>query len=295
MDTEDNEKIAAIQRKVLEEQIHRQRNQPPAPTHARIRGIDYQPLWWRITEWVLYIFAHSAFAILPFFTFFSILLLFVFIDSFFWQIAIALPIVLGSYALYRMSRKPLSFRDRHRKITNTLVYSNNQRALADLHDLADEGYIPAQLHVGGLYQSAKHVTRNIKTAMKWYRHAAKRGSAEAHYRLANLMADGAEGVERDVPGAIQHYEKSYKTGLSEAAFSLAQIYELGKGIDADPEKAIEWYFRAGELFRKQKRPEDLAMAINSINGIDDQHRLASKLLEQEVLMRPSRTSSAGNP
>ncbi len=279
MDSEDKEKIAAIQRKVLEEQIRRKRNQPPEPGRARIQGIDYNPFWRRIAEWVLYIFAHGVLVILPFFLFFSVLLIFVFIDSYFWQITIALPIVLGSYALYRMSRKPLSFRDRHNEIDSMLSHYNNQQALSDLHDLAKEGYIPAQLHVGGMYQSAKQVTRNAKTAMKWYRRAAERGSAEAHFRLANLMADGAEGVDKDVSSAIQHYEKAYKSGFADAAFSLAQIYEHGKGVDSDREKAIEWYFESGKLYEKTRRPADLEMEIRSLSGIEGGHQLAIELQE----------------
>lgn len=295
MDAKDKEKIAAIQRKALDEQIRSKRNQPPEPCRARIQGIDYEPLWWRITGGVLYIFAHCALLILPFFIFFSVLFIFIFIDSFFWQIVLALPVVLGSYILYRMSRKPPSFRDRYRKIANTLSHFSNQQALADLHDLAEEGYIPAQLHVGGLYLSAKHVARNAKTAMTWYRRAAERGSAEAHYRLANLLADGTQGVAKDISGAIQYYEKAYKNGFSDAAFSLAQIYEHGKDVDSDREKAIEWYFRAGELFKKRKRSEDLAMVIRSIKGIDEQHPLVSKLLEQRDSVRLTRNSSVRSP
>jgi len=275
MDAEDKEKIASIQRKALDEQIRSKREQTPLPGPARIRGLDYKPFWQRTTEWLVYIFAHGLFVILPFFLFFAVLIILVFIDSYFWQITISLPVILGSYILYRISRKPSTKRDRYSKIIDHLSHYNNQQAIADLHDLAEEGYIPAQLHIGGLYQFARHVTRNAKTAIKWYRRAAERGSAEAYYRLAKILADGAEGVDNDVSNAIRYYEKAIEGGMSDAAFSLAQIYEYGKGIDSDKEKAIEWYFRAGEMFKKQKRPEDLATAINSIKGLQDDYPSAT--------------------
>jgi hypothetical protein len=278
MDKTDQEKIAAIQRKAMDERDRRLREAEPPAGRMRIKGLDYETVPSRVMQWILYILAHAALVILPFFIVISAAFIALFVDSHFWQIVLAVPVLAGSLLLYRLGRKPATGRDRYQRILKELdEYYDKRHALQALEELASEGYVPAQVHLGEAYQFGKVVTRNAMTASKWYRQAARRNSAEGQLRLAALLVDGAENVPRDIPEAIRLYEASYRNGSPAAALALAQLYEEGIGMDADREQAAQWYYRAAQIFQARKRPEDLAMARKAIAAIAADHPLIARL------------------
>ncbi len=50
-----------------------------------------------------------------------------------------------------------------------------------------------------------------------------------------------------------------------------------EGVEADKDEAAKWYHRAGQLFLKAGRLEDMEMAIASLNGLTSDHPLGAKL------------------
>ena len=110
---------------------------------------------------------------------------------------------------------------------------------------------------------------NVSQALYWYGQAAKRGHVEAQYALGQRSDDPAK--------AMEWYRKAAERGLADAAYSLGYCYEKGKGAEADKDEAAKWYHRAGQLFWKARRLEDVEMAIASLNGLTPDHPLGAKL------------------
>lgn len=107
---------------------------------------------------------------------------------------------------------------------------------------AEAGDTDAQLRVGVAYDYGKGAPRDGGEAMKWYRMAADRGSAEAQ----NSVGSGLQ-TEKRYAEALSWYEKSSAQGHALATNNLAYFYDLGLGVKQDRRKGFELYSRAADL------------------------------------------------
>lgn len=162
---------------------------------------------------------------------------------------------------------------------------DTKRAHELLEKAAESGYTPAMVSLATLYtlQSKCHVKliesgpvdrfrynfktsllkqrdqlavtmtmtdEDLKVAMKWWRRAAKRGSAQAQYELALCFRDG-RGTEVDLTKALFWMRKAAESGLPEAQLELGvllvQDLPLVKGatIEHDNE-SFYWILRAAK-------------------------------------------------
>jgi len=137
--------------------------------------------------------------------------------------------------------------------------------LRHLQPLADQGYPRAQLALGRFYSSGSH--RSEAKARDLIEAAANRGFAEAQYELGIRYLHGQGMVTNDLPKAISWLEQAVSKGNADAANSLGYIYEHALGRDADPEKAIEWYYRAGVAYHKAGRIEDAKTMVTVLNAL----------------------------
>ena len=74
---------------------------------------------------------------------------------------------------------------------------------------------------------------------------AEQGNAEAQYKLG-LMYDMGKDVDQDYQKAFEWYEKSANQGLASSQSRLGSMYRYGKGVEVNHAKATEWYFKAYE-------------------------------------------------
>jgi TPR repeat protein len=143
---------------------------------------------------------------------------------------------------------------------------------------ADQGDMFAQNGLGYLLQHGYGMTADPSTAASWYQKAADQGLPLAQYNLALLYEDG-HGVPQDTTRARELYEQAANAGELSAAANLGAIYisllndaealhwtqiaadggeavglnnlghlhEYGLGVDADVEKAKEFYQRSADL------------------------------------------------
>jgi hypothetical protein len=56
--------------------------------------------------------------------------------------------------------------------------------------LADQGYAPAQLSIGGMYRDGKGVPQNFTEAIRWLRKAADQGGSIAQFELGDMYYNG---------------------------------------------------------------------------------------------------------
>lgn len=77
-------------------------------------------------------------------------------------------------------------------------------------------------------------------AAKIYAELAKKGNAEAQYKLAGLYLTGAGSVPKDTAKALALYETSAKKGWDAAKAELGHLYFNGDQIEQNFNKARHW-------------------------------------------------------
>jgi TPR repeat protein len=201
---------------------------------------------------------------------FLILLVIVFIQSFWLQLLLVAPAAAAGYYLHRSRQSDRPTRDRYRLGVEALARHHYAEAVKHLAPLAQANDTRALVALGRLYATASGALRNESEALQLYTRAAERGHAEAQYALGAFYADG-RGVAANPLQAAQWYEQAATRGLPEAANSLGRLYENGIGVGADREKAIEWYYRAAVGFKQAGRREDAEAIIHHLDGLARQY------------------------
>ena len=141
-------------------------------------------------------------------------------------------------------------------------------ALAQLTALADEGNVEAMFWLGAAYESGEGIPLDPIQAARWFEAAVDEDDfAPAQYRLA-VLYDSGRGVEKDAERAIELYAAAAEQGHVDAQRNLAYAYERGWGTDKDPVKAFRWYQRAGD----QGDPD----------GLDGARRVAAQPLPDDA-------------
>jgi TPR repeat protein len=150
-----------------------------------------------------------------------------------------------------------------------------KKALSIFEELGAQGHVEAQQNAGHMYVNGLGTPRNYAKAMAWYRRAAEQGYAVSQYDLG-LMYEKGEGVSPDPETALMWFRKSAEQGFAraqtklaefafasgnmaeaffwwkkaadsgdaDAMFNVGSAYSVGRGVDKDLTKAIEYYRKA---------------------------------------------------
>ena len=71
-------------------------------------------------------------------------------------------------------------------------------ALRELTPLAKQGNADAQYNLGVMYENGQGISKNYKTAVKWYRLAADQGHASAQFNLGVMYGMGTGVIQDNV-------------------------------------------------------------------------------------------------
>jgi len=112
---------------------------------------------------------------------------------------------------------------------------------------ASRGLTPAQIELGHSYLTGKGLDGNpfpqdFAEAKRWFESAHERGAFTATVLLGSLYEEG-KGVAINMQKAIELYEAAAQRGAYLPCLYLARIYAQGKGVPVSPEKAVAWYER----------------------------------------------------
>lgn len=118
----------------------------------------------------------------------------------------------------------------------------HKEALDQYRALAERGSVDAQVFVGSMYQRGLGAAANREEARRWYKRAAETKSAEAIFYLGKL-----DFADKQYADALHHFGEAAKQNYSPAIYRLGRMYELGKGIAVDEQKAYEHFERAAQL------------------------------------------------
>jgi uncharacterized protein len=118
---------------------------------------------------------------------------------------------------------------------------------------AQRGNPEAQFIIGSISDTGGGgIDLDPREAARWYRLAAQRDWAPAHYRLGKAYAAG-RGVELSADRALDHLQRAAELNFTPAILDLAGLLDDGRGVVADREKAFVWYKRAADLGNTEAR------------------------------------------
>ena len=91
-----------------------------------------------------------------------------------------------------------------------------------------------------MYGKGSGVAEDKKKALEWYRKAADQGYAPAQLNLG-LVYDQGDGIPADPNRAFKWYRLAAEQGLAEAQMNLGYLFGTGRGAPQDYLKAHLWY------------------------------------------------------
>jgi enhanced entry protein EnhC len=163
----------------------------------------------------------------------------------------------------------------------TSTDANQMKQARDIYQaLADRGSADGQMKLGYMYEQGLGGVKDIAQAAVWYEQAAVQDQAIAQYRLGRLNQLGwlapqpdyeaakkwyAEAIPEYLPAAValgflydteennyQHaqvdYEIAANKGDAVAQYNLGLIFEQGKGVPVQMQKAASLYQKAADAY-----------------------------------------------
>src|ERR1051325_9682305 len=82
-------------------------------------------------------------------------------------------------------------------------------------------------------------------ALRWYRIAAEKGSAEAQFEIG-VLYDTGQGVTQDPAEALRWYQRAADQGFAPAQVNIGASYEAGEGVPQDYGEAMRWLRNAAD-------------------------------------------------
>lgn len=119
-------------------------------------------------------------------------------------------------------------------------------AIAEFEPLVEEGYSPAQYHMGLIYLNGWGVRKDAQKAFDFFTLAAEQNNPDAQFELS-LMYTSGDVVKKDPKMAFELTQKAADQNLASAIFNLGVMYANGEGTYKDNTKAARLYEQAAKL------------------------------------------------
>jgi TPR repeat protein len=115
------------------------------------------------------------------------------------------------------------------------------------YEAARQEYELAELFLGIMVEAGEGEEQDNERAASYYIRAAKKGNAEAMFRLARMVHSGRGVPEPDVARAIPLYRQASELGHAKAQNSLGLIYLHGNGVPKNEDQALNYFHSAAQL------------------------------------------------
>ena len=109
---------------------------------------------------------------------------------------------------------------------------------------AQTGNSDAQYCLAVMCQNGLGQVRNEASAYRWMKYAADQGHCLALHGLGYMYLDG-DCTKSNDQKAVACFEKAVNLGLEGSMLALAQMYQQGRGVAQDLNKARLLYVQAG--------------------------------------------------
>jgi hypothetical protein len=138
---------------------------------------------------------------------------------------------------------------------------------------SDWGDGKASEYIGLLYEDGEIVEHNIDTALEWHKKALGQGNKHAFFNIADCYAE-----KEDYTKAKYYYEKSIEEAEVYYAYvQLGRLYENGRGVDKNEEKAFNMYKLAYQHDIKGDGAYYMARLYYDGRGVEESNEKAYKL------------------
>jgi len=120
------------------------------------------------------------------------------------------------------------------------------KEMEEIFEAARLGKADAQYQLGRCFEVGRGVSKDLASAVKWYRKSAEQGNSYGQNSLAVCLAKGL-GVEKDVAQAVHFYRLSAEQDNGFAMNNFAMCHEFGLGVAKNKLEATKLYRRAATL------------------------------------------------
>lgn len=136
---------------------------------------------------------------------------------------------------------------------------------------ADFGYAASQYRLGSCYEyGLLGCAVDAANSIKWYSRSADQGYSDAELALSSWYLSGSHGVlQQSDLDAYMWAKKSAERGNAKAQYQVGNCFEIGIGVDADPQEAIIWYSKADEQGHKRASQRLIELKKKGKNGSSD--------------------------
>ena len=115
---------------------------------------------------------------------------------------------------------------------------------------ARKGNAQAMWRLGVNHLSSKEGVTDHEQAIFWIKRATESGDAMAAWALGKMYLAG-HPLEKDVPAGMLLLQQSATAGYAPACLALAEIYQQGReGVEADSEAAATWLVRSRPIMQR---------------------------------------------
>ena len=121
------------------------------------------------------------------------------------------------------------------------------KGIEELEQLAEEGYLDAQIFLGLNYASSLDAPpEDLAKGKIWLQKAADQGDLNSTLMLAILYLDDPSG-EPNYTKARELFVKAADQGDPQSQFMLGQMSQTGTGVEIDLVQAAEWFAKGAAL------------------------------------------------
>lgn len=113
---------------------------------------------------------------------------------------------------------------------------------------ADHGDSYCMIHVGYYIAMGQVVPKDVKKGIELIQKGVslEANAPEFGYYLLGRFCETGEGMPKDMEKALQYYEKALEKDSEEALYRMALLYDEGKVLPKNTEKAREYCMRVRE-------------------------------------------------
>jgi len=108
----------------------------------------------------------------------------------------------------------------------------NPNSTEELLQLAEQGDLEAQYHLGICFSRGRGVEKNLDMAAHWFDAAAKKGHSGAQCSLGVCYLNG-QGVKKDENKAVELFRLAAEQGDAHAQYCLGVCCYFGLGVESD--------------------------------------------------------------
>ena len=156
-----------------------------------------------------------------------------------------LGLVRDDAASFRLALKAARGGDGAARVRVGVSYlgSDIARARYWLRAAAEDGYVPAYVHLARSFRRGFADAPDPDAARHWYERAERAGSVAATLALGHMFRGGEFGAP-DPAEAARRFERASAAGSAHAQVALAHLYLVGTGVPGDPGRARALYTEA---------------------------------------------------